>query len=83
MEPTVGAPHAAHPRICPGLPPLPTCAGGAPYNPQLGYSIAPNNPYISGGKPVAASSTLGLLSALGGLGLSTAALRPPSLNAGH
>jgi hypothetical protein len=59
--------------------------GGAPYNPDLGYSIAPNNPYISGGKPtrpVQASSALGLLSALGGLGLSTAAVRPPSLSAG-
>jgi hypothetical protein len=59
--------------------------GGAPYNPNLGYSIAPNNPYISGGKPtkpIQASSALGLLSALGGLGLSTAAVRPPGLSAG-
>jgi hypothetical protein len=56
--------------------------GGAPYNSQLGYSIAPNNPYMSGGKPIKASSTLGLLSAMGGLGLSTASLRPASLLAG-
>ncbi|GBF98091.1 histidyl-tRNA synthetase [Raphidocelis subcapitata] len=56
--------------------------GGAPYDSQLGYSIAPNNPYVSGGRPVKASSTLGLLSAMGGLGLSTASLRPASLQAG-
>jgi hypothetical protein len=56
--------------------------GGAPYNPQLGYSIAPQNPYVSGGKPVPASAALGLLSAMGGLGLSTAALKAASLGAG-
>jgi len=57
--------------------------GGAPYNPALGYSISPQNPYMSGGRPVKASSTLGLLSAMSGLGLSTAAIKPASLSAGR
>ncbi len=56
--------------------------GGAPYNPALGYSISPDNPYMSGGRAVKPSSTLGLLSAMSGLGLSTASLRSPSLGAG-
>ena len=58
--------------------------GGAPWSAQSGYSIAPQNPYVSGGagpfKPGGAA--LGLLSAASSLGLTTAALRPASLSAG-
>ena len=48
--------------------------GGAAYNPATAsYSISPQNPYISGGTPVA-STVVGVTSALKGLGLTTAAV---------
>ncbi|KAI8463088.1 MAG: hypothetical protein J3K34DRAFT_158219 [Monoraphidium minutum] len=53
--------------------------GGAPYSAESGYSIAPVNPYMSGGTTVQ-NSVVSVTSVLRGLGLTTAALRNVAAN---
>lgn len=48
--------------------------GGAPYSASSGYSISPNDPYMSGGTPVQ-NSIVSITSALQGLGLTTSAIK--------